>query len=192
MAADVELSAQMFRRAGEGGVFLPGGNKRGDALLQGLALLYCNTGLPNVSGPLKDVLRNAKKSLAAPGGGEPVHWLGGAGMDSGKGAHGGAGLAGVPENGYVPIGCGQLQRPLHGAAGPWEITALVRCGAAVPGVQAVEHHPEEGRPGGFARFIGSFNDVQTGSQFQAVALQPPEGSGKSVDLHMILLFFNIT
>ena len=86
---------------------------------------------------------------------------------------------------------GGVQGALHGAAAPGGIAALVRSGAAVPGVQAVEHHPEEGRPGGLARLVGGFYNVQARLQVQLLLLQLAEGGRETFDLHGLLLFLHI-
>ncbi len=188
VAAGVELAAQLVRRAGEGGVLLAGSYQRSDALLQGLALLHRQAGLADVGAALEYVLGHAQEGFAAGGGGEVRYRLGGAGINGGKGSHRGVGPGGAAEEGDVPQIGGGLQHALHGAAAPGKVAALVRVGTAVPGIQAVEHHPEEGCPGGFARLVGGFDEVEAGRQLQLLLLQLAEGGGKTFDLHALLLF----
>ena len=82
--AGVPLALELLGGGGEGGVLFAGGNQRGDALLQGLALLHRKAGLADIGAALKDILRNPQEGLAAAGGGEDGHRVGGAGVDGGK------------------------------------------------------------------------------------------------------------
>ena len=186
VAAGVELLLQAVRGVGEAGALLAGGDEGGDALLQSAALVHREARLADEGAALVHVLRHAQEGLPAVRSGEPLHAVAGPGVDGGELPHGGVGPGGASGDGYLAPGGGRVHHPGHGAAGPGLIAALVRVGGAVLGAQAVEHHPEEGRPGGLAPLVGGVDDVQARLQVQRGVFQPPEGGGKSFDLHRIV------
>ena len=89
-------------------------------------------------------------------------------------------------NGDIPAIPAQVDPALHGTAGPGGVLFLLRqgvlCGSGT-GVDTVEHCQQEGAPGAFAPLIGSFNDVQSGLQFQRLVFQFTEGGPHFVNSH---------
>ncbi len=189
--AGVELLFQLTRRVGEGGVLLPGGNKGGDPPFQGGALVHRQPGLADIGAALEDILGNPQKGLPTAGGGEEVHRGGGVFIHGGESPHGGVGPGCAAGDGDLPLGQGEVYGAVHGAAAPGLVAPLVRSRSAVPGVQAVEHDPQEGGPGGFARLVGGLDDVETRLQVQRLVFQPPKCGGKPFDLHGALLSLHI-
>ena len=82
--AGVPLALELLGGGGEGGVLLASGDQRGDALLQGLALLHRKSGLADIGAALEDVLGHAQQGFTAAGGGEEGHRFRGARIDGGK------------------------------------------------------------------------------------------------------------
>ena len=149
-------------RLGVGHVLLPRGHQGGDALFQlrggGDGEIAPGT---DEGRALKDLPAHSGQQIPTGLGGEAGHRFLRAGIDGGEGAEGGV-SPGTPAEGDGPPLPLQLHLPLHGGARPGLVVVLVRQMALlvpVPGVDAVEHGPPEGAPGGFAPLVGGLDEV---------------------------------
>ena len=176
---------QLLHSLGEGHVLLPRRDQGGDAPLQLGGGGEGQVSLPQKGGAGEHLRPHSGEQLAAVGGGETGHRLLGAGVDGGEGPERGV-SPGAPADGDVPALVVQGDLSLHGGSGPGLIAVLVSEIALfvpVPGVDAVEHGPPEGGPGGFTPLVGGVDEGETGSRLQPGPLQPAEGGGHGFDFH---------
>ena len=170
--AAVEPGLEAFVGLGPGYILLPGGDQGGDPLLQLLALADGQASLAEEHRAVKDLLAHASEDL--PGGlpGQAGHGQAGVLVDRRKIPHGHP-AGGGPAELQDPALEFTDQQPLHGGAAPGPVTVFVGGGAlAVPlaGVQAVEHGPQEGAPGGFPAAVGGPDEGHPRAEFQGVPL----------------------
>ena len=183
--AAVEPVLQSALDLGEGDLLLPGGGQGGDTPLQlggggDRELVSAQEG-----GAGKHLGPRSGEQLPAGLAGEAGDGLLGAGVHRREGAKGGV-PPGPPADGDRPALPLQLQLPLHGGARPGLIAVFVGQMALlvpVPGVDAVEHGPPEGAPGGFAPLVGGVDHGEAGPRLQPGVVQFAEGGGHGLDLH---------
>ena len=136
-------------------------------------------------GALEDLTGDPQQGLAAGLGGETLHILAGGGPDGREGPPG-RGAFGSPAEGEAPALPFQGERAFHGGTGPGLVAVFLGQIARlvpVPGGEAVEHGPEEGGPGGLARFVIGHDEGEALTGAEDGVVQTAEGGGHFNDLH---------
>ena len=170
---------------GPGHVLLPGGHQGGNALLQFLALGDGQVGLPQEDRPVKDLPADPGEGLPHVLGGEARRGQAGGPVDGGEVPHGDA-PGGGPADLQRSVPLLADHEALHGDAAPGAVTVLIGRGSlSVPlaGVQAVEHGPQEGAPGGLARPVGGADEGKAPVEGQGLVFQTAKGGRELQEFH---------
>ena len=175
VAALVQGAAQPLFRLAVGQGLVAGGDQGQDALFQFGVLVHGQAALADHGAALVDRPRHAGEPFPGILTGHALHRGGGAGVDGGKTAHGGAARGGVPGQHQRPLPVQHRHPPLHGRAVPGGVAVFLRQGAPLPAGQAVKHGPQKGEPGGFSSLVRRLQHVQPGPQAQGLIVQTAEG-----------------
>ena len=184
VASAVELLFQPSLHLGIGDLLLARGNEGGNAPLQLRVLIHRQRTVANEGAACKDLLPHTQQHLACVLFADPRHGCGGAGIGAGEVAHGRVGPRCIaPQGDGLAFVSHKIHLAAHGPACPRGKPMLVRQRAAIPRVDAVEHHPQKVAPCGLARLIGGVNTVETRLQRQGVVLQFSESGVHFPNLH---------
>ena len=187
-AVGLAAVAPVFQGAHGGGVgdlLLSGGGQSGNAPLQIRGGGDGGVPLAHQGAADKHLPAHPREGLSHVGGGEEGHRVPGGGVHRLKAPKGAGAVGKAAQGDALPLPL-QPEFPRHDGPRPGLIPRLlgqVPRLVPLPGVDAVEHGGEEGRPGGFSTFVGGGEDVEPGGEGEGGPLQLAEGGGHGDDVH---------